>query len=279
MASGFTNYASTIILNSVLAGQPRGTLTTWYLAGFKVAPTAAGGGTESTYTNYARVAIAANGANFPNATGTSTVQVANGAAFLFPAAGAGTSESWTALGLFDAPTGGNLWTFYPCSASLTASTVIQVGIGELVTEIVLNTNGGLTTYGAQQILNGYLRRSAFSPPSNWYLAGYTANPTIAGGGTESTRTGYARVLIPADLTDWPSASGTNPITQSNGNTVNFNPLGGSGTETWLGWSLNDALTAGNSWMFGLLSGLVVGNGSQVQFPVGSLQEILTSTTP
>lgn len=280
----FTTYAMTKILNGIFQGAGTTNPATLYFGGFPVAPTRSGGGTESGYVNYLRQGVTANLTNFPAATGTLTVLTTNAGAILFPSAGAGTSENWQATAHFDAASGGNMWAYYsiPSNPALVPGTIIQIGVGELSGQIALSPSGGFTTYAASQILACIYSKKAVVPPgiTNFYFAGFTSNPTVAGGGNESLAAGYVRLVIPIAAASWSAASGANPVSCANLNPLTFPLL--TGNEKWVGWALYDAATpgTGNMWAFGLLQTpiSIVPGGSQPSFPVGSIQPIMTGTT-
>lgn len=77
---------------------------TYYLALFTTVPTDAGGGVEVSGTNYARVAVLNDAGNFPAAVG--GVKTLAGT-HTFPVSG-GDWGTVTAVGLLDAPAGGDL---------------------------------------------------------------------------------------------------------------------------------------------------------------------------
>jgi hypothetical protein len=272
----FTSYAMIKILNGIFQGAITSNPATLYFGGFPVAPTRAGGGTESQYPNYARPGLTATVANWANPAGASVVSIANNVAILFPQAGAGTSENWPAIAHFDALTGGNMWAYYliPSNPPLGQGSIIQIGVGELVGQIALNTNGGFTTYAAMNILACmYQKKSVALGLTNLYLGGFTTPPTIAGTGTESG--GGSRVSIPCNPANWTGASGTNPVVSSNTNPATFPVL--NVTETWVGWALFDSPTpgTGNMWHFGVLQTPINVNNNSPSFPIGSIQPIMT----
>lgn len=86
--------------------------TTLYFAIFTATPNAAGGGTEVSGGSYARVPVTNNTTNFP---ATSAQNKTNGTAINFPSSTAawGTIVAW---GIYDAPTGGNLWFYGPITS-------------------------------------------------------------------------------------------------------------------------------------------------------------------
>jgi hypothetical protein len=55
------------------------------------------------------------------------------------------------------------------------------------------------------VLDRLLGLQPWTPPSTYYVALYTDAPTEAGGGTEVTGAGYARVAVANDLVNFPAA--------------------------------------------------------------------------
>lgn len=106
----FSDYSEEKIINVLLRGQSHTGAATVYAALFTAAPTDAGGGTECAYSGYARQAIA-----FSAPSGGAT---ANSGTVTFPAA-AGSSQTVVAIGIFDAPSGGNLLIWDTLSSSVT----------------------------------------------------------------------------------------------------------------------------------------------------------------
>lgn len=101
MAGSFSDYAENKIVDH-LTGKTSFTKPTTYVALFTVAPTDAGGGTEVSGNNYARVAT--TGTDWDAASGGSA---SNAAIITFPTP----SGAWgtvVAFGVFDASTSGNL---------------------------------------------------------------------------------------------------------------------------------------------------------------------------
>lgn len=102
--AGKSDYLENKILDHILGGGDYTRPATLYVALFTAAPTDAGGGTEVTGGDYARLAVTNDATNFPAAAGGAK---SNGAAFEFPEA----TDSWgdiVAFGLYDASTAGNL---------------------------------------------------------------------------------------------------------------------------------------------------------------------------
>lgn len=119
MAGSKSDYLENEILDHVLGGADYSRPGTVYIALYTVAPTDAGGGTEVTGGDYARVAVTNNTTNWPAA---SSGSKSNGTAFTFTQA----TADWgtvVAFGILDALTSGNLLYW----GDLTASKSVESG--------------------------------------------------------------------------------------------------------------------------------------------------------
>lgn len=119
MAGSFSDYLEDELLDHVLGGGDFTRPASVYVGLFTAAPTDAGGGTEVSGGDYARVEVTNNSTNWPAASGGSK---SNGAAMTFPVA----TASWgtvAAFGIFDAASGGNLLAW----GDLTTSRAIASG--------------------------------------------------------------------------------------------------------------------------------------------------------
>ena len=94
-----TNYAASRHLNKDFNGTNYTPPATWYV-GFR------GNGVELSGNGYARIALTANGTNFPT---TSTNVISNGVEFSTPQASGGDWGQADEVVLYDALTSGNLW--------------------------------------------------------------------------------------------------------------------------------------------------------------------------
>ena len=104
----------------------------------------------------------------------------------------------------------------------------------------------LTTYSKNLLLNGLVRGTGPTLPSNTYVGLFTAAPSDAGGGTEVSGNAYARVQ--ADTAIGAPTDGV----AANTSAINFpTPTGSWGTVTHFG--LFDASTSGNLLMWDSLS--------------------------
>ena len=101
-----------------------------------------------------------------------------------------------------------------------------------------------SNYLELKMLDHALGTSAFTMPSNVYVALFTSDPTDAGSGTEVSGNGYAR-----QSATFSSASGGST---SNSSAIEFTASGGAfGTCTHFG--IFDALTSGNLLYHGALT--------------------------
>ena len=100
-----------------------------------------------------------------------------------------------------------------------------------------------------------------------YVALFTSAPTDAGGGTEVSGGGYARVAVTNDATNWPAASGGS---KSNGTDIVF-PTATADWGTVVAFAIFDASTAGNMLVWGnLTQSKAIYNGDTARFAAGDL---------
>ena len=109
--------------------------------------------------------------------------------------------------------------------------------------------GSATSYFENVILDAMLGDNAgANMPATVYVALFTSTPDDGGGGTEvsTSGTGYARVAVTNNSTNWPAATGG---IKSNGTTITFP----TATDSWGQVSyvaVYDAATAGNMLLWG-----------------------------
>lgn len=124
---------------------------------------------------------------------------------------------------------------------------------------------GLSNYAEGKILDHYLGGAAWTAPVP-YLALYSATPSDAGGGTELTYTGYARIDLTAKMG---AVSGT-PRTKANSVQI----VGGTNTsasQTATHFGIFDASTAGNLIGWGPLgASIAIGVGTRPVFDIADL---------
>jgi hypothetical protein len=93
----------------------------------------------------------------------------------------------------------------------------------------------------------------------------TAAPNVGGGGTEVTGTGYSRLAVTNNNTNWPSASSGQ---KGNGTILNWGTAGSS-WGTVLAIAEYDASVGGNLLEWGLLTNPVtVASGQPFSVPIG-----------
>jgi hypothetical protein len=124
--SQLTDYMENKFVDWYWRGQSFTPPATRYFALFTAAPGETGGGTEASYTGYARVGVAASLANFAGtqSAGSTTAssgtggQTSNNGAITFGAPGSG-PQTVTHGGTFDASSSGNLLDYHTLSSSRT----------------------------------------------------------------------------------------------------------------------------------------------------------------
>lgn len=135
-------------------------------------------------------------------------------------------------------------------------------------------SSGKSDFYSQTLLNKLFAAVSWTIPSTFYIALYTVTPTHNTAGTEATGSGYARVTVASNTTNWPSISSGQVI--SNGVAFSF----AQATGTWssgsnmTGAALLDSLTSGGSndiYYFGDLTvPKPVINGDTASFAIGAL---------
>lgn len=106
---------------------------------------------------------------------------------------------------------------------------------------------------------------ASNMPATVYVGLYSSAPTDSGGGSELSGSGYARVAVTNNSTNWPAASSGQ---KSNGTDVQF-PLSTGVWATATHWGIFDAATLGNLLHWGALTTPVaVPNNAEPVFDAG-----------
>lgn len=135
-----------------------------------------------------------------------------------------------------------------------------------------------TNFLENRIVDWLLRGQAFTPPSTVYVALFTSPTTEAGGGTEVSGGGYARVAVPCTLAAWSGTQGPNTTTPSSGtggqtsnnNAITF-PVATAPWGTVTHVALYNAATGGNMLLHGPLSPAVtIQQSEQLIIPAGQL---------
>jgi len=130
--------------------------------------------------------------------------------------------------------------------------------------------GSFSDYLENKILDHIFMKTAFSQPTNIYVALSTADPGEDGSGiSEPSGNGYARVQTSGD--DWNAAANGHI---DNANDITFPEATGDwGTITH--FALFDAATDGNMLAYGSLSqSKTIGSGDTAKFKAGDLDVTL-----
>ncbi len=129
--------------------------------------------------------------------------------------------------------------------------------------------GSKSDFLENELLDHVLRNAAYTAPSSIWIALYTVTPSDAGGGTEVTGNGYARLEVGG-------ATGRSFVVAASGATDNtelwqFAQASGGNWGTIVAFGLFDASTAGNLLYWGAVSpSVAVNDGDTAQFATGAL---------
>ena len=128
-----------------------------------------------------------------------------------------------------------------------------------------------TDYTENLVLNYLFTANSVTRPTAWYIGLFTSAPSDAGGGTEVTGNGYARVV-----TGTLSVSGTSPTNCTNDAAIEFAAASG-GNWGSIGWAaIFDASTGGNMIAWAALStARTINDGDVLRIPAGDLDVTLT----
>lgn len=126
---------------------------------------------------------------------------------------------------------------------------------------------GKSEYLEDALLDHVFNATAFTSPTNVYVALFTAAPNDGGGGTEVSGGSYARVQKACNTTNFPSASGG---AIANGTAITFPQATASwGVVTHFG--IFDASTNGNLLYWGDLSASkTIDSGDTASIAIGDL---------
>jgi hypothetical protein len=131
---------------------------------------------------------------------------------------------------------------------------------------------GKSNYYISKLLNQFWNAAAFSFPSPLFFAGWTATLTAASTGAtagEAAYTGYARVSVTANITNFPTSSGGAAI--QNGTAITF-PSNAGSLSTWTFAAVLDVSTlgAGNILFWGSITSTAINPGDTPQINVNGL---------
>jgi hypothetical protein len=127
-----------------------------------------------------------------------------------------------------------------------------------------------SNYTENLLLNWLLTTNSATRPTAWYVGLFTAAPSDAGGGTEVSGNGYARVA-----TGTISVSGTD-TTATNSASIEFAAASGGNWGTITHAAIFDASTSGNMLAWAqLTTSRTINDGDVFRIPAGSLTVTLT----
>ncbi|MBA7540642.1 hypothetical protein ES705_32941 [subsurface metagenome] len=127
--------------------------------------------------------------------------------------------------------------------------------------------GSKSDYLENEILDHVLGGADYARPATVYVALYTVAPTDAGGGTEVSGAGYARVAVTNNATNWPAAAGGE---KSNGTEIEFAQAEADWGEV-VAFAILDALSNGNFLYWAdLTTPKTIGSDDTAKFGVGDL---------
>jgi hypothetical protein len=119
-----------------------------------------------------------------------------------------------------------------------------------------------------KVMNHILGGSDYSRLATVYLALFTAAPTETGGGTEVTGSGYTRLAITNNATNFPASSGGQ---KSNGIAFTFTPASGGSWGTVSHWAIMSASSGGLILFFGALNATkLINDTDTLSFAIGQL---------
>lgn len=257
-----SNYLEAAIINLM-----RGTALTapdaLYVGLFLSDPTDTGtGGTEVSYTGYARQAVTFG------LDGYSAIQ--NTAVITFPTASASVSSPVTHIGIFDKSTGTSGSTHMWLYGSLTTPLQIQAGISPVfrINSIKWTMSGNLSDTYKQQILNTIRGQQASVAAFTPYIGLCNGDPN--GNGSELSGTDYERFAVTFTAPSTDSGDAVATMTSNTADVSTPNPAG----SYWGTWNYSGIYTASSGGsLFAsvpLATSYVMNEGSVGGFKAGQL---------
>lgn len=257
-----SNFLETSIIN-LMRGSALSAPADLYIGLFLSNPTDAGtGGTEVSYTGYARQPITFS------LDGTSSI--VNNSVITFPEAAASVGSPVTHIGIYDTQTGTasptNLWLYGQLSTNL----MIQAGIRPVfrLSSIKWTINGNLSSTYRTQILNCIRGQRASVSPFNPYIGLCNGDPNA--GGSELSGVDYARFAVTFDVPSSDTEIAAATMTSNTTDITSPSPAGSFwGNMSYAG--IYTAATGGSLFMSVPLSGVYTMNeGSVAGFQAGAL---------
>lgn len=263
MAGGHSTYLANALGGLLLGATAFTRPATVYLEPYKTtSPNIAGsGGVVPTSGYSSRVAVTNNSTNFPAASG--GVKTLATPQILYTASGA---ETLISIGIWDAPSGGNLLALAVLSSSLATASGKRVKLA--ANQLTITFTGEWSATLKNQLLDHVFGGGNYTALSNVYVG------LISSGTTElAASNGYARITKANNTTNFPTwASGAT----SNGTEVEFGPPTGSPWSAANRVGIYDASSSGNLIMVSDLDApFTVGVGETGTFNVGDLDFTFT----
>lgn len=129
--------------------------------------------------------------------------------------------------------------------------------------------GSYSTALHNQLIDHIMKTTPFSVPANIYVALYSVAPTAAGGGTELTGNGYARIVH----NSWDAAAAG---ASENTGVITFAAASGGDWLEAVAFGIHDAITGGNFLGWGdLTTSRTVLDGDNAEFADGELDVSIT----
>ena len=134
--------------------------------------------------------------------------------------------------------------------------------------------GSKSNYLELRILDHVLGAGTVTTPATVYFALFSAMPSDTGGGTELSGSGYARLAVTNDATNFPAATtnGTSGKGEKKlGVAQSFAAnSGGVNWATVVGWGLLDASSGGNLLLWGEVAPLAIVPAAQFVIPANTV---------
>lgn len=130
---------------------------------------------------------------------------------------------------------------------------------------------GKSNYYISKLLNQFWNAASFSFPGTLYFGLWTATLSASSTGStagEASYTGYARVAVTANTTNFPSSSSGAAI--QNATAITFAANGGAGANTITYIAVLDASSTGNILYWGSITSTTVNQGDTPQINVNGL---------
>ena len=131
--------------------------------------------------------------------------------------------------------------------------------------------GGLGNFWSQAVLDYLLGGTVPSLPGTWYAALFSVTPSDSSGGTELAGSGYARIALTNNATNFPASSVvSNVATKVTGTTITWGPASGSNWAQAVAVGFFDAASSGHlGWWGPLGTPVTVNVGQSLQILAGS----------